>query len=86
MKSLSTGIYSRKGSTEEKQPAGGPEDTICHEVTWRRREEDGRKREDCRGEEKFSTFLGPLAGSENLTDKNRLTGEKHAHLFHIRFM
>ena len=34
----------------------------------------------------FSAFLRSLAGSENSTDRDRLSGEKHKHLFHGNFM
>lgn len=44
-------------------------------------------REDYRGEKKnFLHLLRALAGSENLTDKNKLKGEKHACLFHKHSM
>ena len=34
----------------------------------------------------LSAFLRSLAGSENSTDRDRLSGEKHKHLFHGNFM
>lgn len=33
-----------------------------------------------------SALLGSLAMSENQTDKDRLTGEKHTDLFHLSFL
>lgn len=39
------------------------------------------------GEEKFSLILlVSLAGSEKQTDKDRLTGKKRIHLFHVSCM
>ena len=34
----------------------------------------------------LSAFLISLAGSENSTGRERLSGEKHKHLFHVNFM
>ena len=34
----------------------------------------------------MSAFLISLAGSENSTGRERLSGEKHKHLFHVNFM